>query len=122
MEVHIKCQFAPCDCIISGSEPFCSVDCEQASSQSVERQFCQCTHAGCCMENQQRLTVDATGLRDSFHFFARGQVTLEYDSRENLIQQLTDLITALSDLVPKDLDRRPAASLLSGRLAKSQSA
>jgi hypothetical protein len=39
-----KCQHGPCACPRRNGSCFCSSYCEQADSQAVERDYCQCEH------------------------------------------------------------------------------
>ena len=60
MDGNSKCQLTACQCRTEGGRSYCSADCEQAASQGVEREFCQCPHPGCTSAGQDFLQVDAT--------------------------------------------------------------
>lgn len=42
--LHWKCNYGPCHCRVERSGAYCCRECEQASAQGVERDYCQCAH------------------------------------------------------------------------------
>ena len=123
MNHEVKCQLAVCHCKAQAGRLYCSDDCEQAASQGVEREFCQCAHDGCKSDTANVLPVDPAGIRESFRFFSSGQITIEYENLDDLTHQVLALAAALSSEEKKDspatgnrtLERRAVTSE-SGRL------
>ena len=42
-----KCALSVCTCLAAGPDAYCSDYCRGAATHGVERDFCQCAHAGC---------------------------------------------------------------------------
>jgi hypothetical protein len=96
MDGESKCQLTACQCRTEAGRPYCSADCEQAASQGVEREFCQCPHPGCTRAGQDFVEVDAAGLCQSSGFFSRGAITISYSDLDDLTRQVLALAAALS--------------------------
>jgi hypothetical protein len=92
VEDQEKCGLAFCSCRVSPGRCYCSVDCEQAATQAVERNFCQCSHGQCCAGGQRAL--DTLRLSDLISI-APGRVTIECSSLESLREQMVLLAEAL---------------------------
>ena len=115
MESQRKCQLAVCGCRAQDGKLYCSDDCRQAASQGIQRDFCQCAHAGCEMPVY---TVNAgkLDLPDSISS-APGWVTIEYSNFEDLRNQLLLLAQSLNN-EREILSFRPEAGPRRGPLAE----
>jgi hypothetical protein len=130
MNNELKCLWAACHCKAQTGRLYCCDDCEQAASQGVERDFCQCSHAGCESYASNTLEVDPAEVRESFRFFTRGQITIQYENLGDLTRQVLALAEALSSEETKDspgiasrsVERRSIASEPGRKLAQSQPA
>jgi hypothetical protein len=100
VENQRKCQLTVCDCRAPAGDPYCSEYCQQAASQAIARDFCQCTHAGCQQPASQSNTENGRELPASISD-APGWLTIEYASADDLRRQLQRLAQAL--------DQQPAA-------------
>jgi hypothetical protein len=86
------CGLAACRCRVAHGCSYCSVDCEQAATQGVERNFCQCWHGQCSSGGQT--AADTLHVSDLISI-APGRVTIECYSLESLREQLLVLSEAL---------------------------
>jgi hypothetical protein len=96
MDGKSKCQLTACQCRTEAGRPYCSADCEQAASQGVEREFCQCPHPGCTSAGQDFREVDAAEVHQSSEFFSPGAITISYSDFDDLTRQVLALAAALS--------------------------
>jgi hypothetical protein len=130
MDGKSKCQLTACQCSREAGRPYCSADCEQAASQGVEREFCQCPHPGCTSAGQDFLEVDAAEVCQSSQFFSPGAITISYSDFDDLTRQVLALAAALSHderqqgngNVDAELTRRPVASQSVSGQVKSRTA
>jgi hypothetical protein len=42
-----KCALTVCTCLAVTPDVYCSDYCQEAATHGIERDFCQCAHAGC---------------------------------------------------------------------------
>ena len=110
-----KCKYPVCNCKARIGNPFCSDYCEQAVSQAVQKDFCQCAHA-LCDEHSHEVRLNSAKLPRSI-YVAPGQVTIEYSSVQHLREQVMLLAEALDDFNQKAVQdaveaaiRRPSLS------------
>ncbi len=96
LTARLKCQLSVCNCRSETGNQYCSDYCEQAASQGIEKEFCQCAHGNCSRSAVKSNAQDAVGLPDSI-CFAPGRVTIEFDSMQHLTDQLMLLANAVSD-------------------------
>jgi hypothetical protein len=101
VETQQKCQLAVCECRTSAENPYCSEYCQQAASQAIQRDFCQCSHAGCEQLSHPIHTGRLPGLPASISCIP-GQLMIEYASVEDLRRQL-QLLTQALDQQPEAL-------------------
>lgn len=125
MEHQQKCQFAVCGCRAQDGKLYCSDDCRQAASQGIQRDFCQCAHAGCEMP-VYTVNADKLDLPD-LTSTAPGWVTIEYSNFEDLRNQLLLLAQSLNneeEVVPFRTDAAPrrGPSIAEISMRKAQSA
>jgi hypothetical protein len=89
-----KCQLSVCCCTARAGDGYCSDYCEQAASQGIPKDFCQCAHAYCDIPADPRSRREPLALPESIHV-GLGQVTLECRTLEHLREQLRLLTEAL---------------------------
>ena len=117
MDKQERCALSVCGCLVSRGHSYCSVDCEQAAAQGVDRNYCQCFHRQCSSEEQT--PVDGLHISD-FISLAPGRVIIECFSIESLREQLVLLSAALN----RDADRvrvsiEPSLRRQPGRIVSS---
>jgi hypothetical protein len=89
-----ECQLSVCRCPARAGNGYCSKYCEQAASQGIPKDFCQCAHAHCDTPDYPRNRRERLELPESIHV-GPGQVTLECRTLEYLREQLRLLAEAL---------------------------
>ena len=58
----IKCRHVPCMCIVRSEGDYCSEYCEQATTQGIERDYCQCEHGCVARQSSDDAALVATGV------------------------------------------------------------
>jgi hypothetical protein len=96
VENQQKCQLAVCGCRTQDGNPYCSDDCQQAASQAIPRDFCQCAHGG-CEKPIYHLRADSTVDFSSSISSVPGWLTIEYFSFEDLRRQLLLIAQAIDN-------------------------
>jgi hypothetical protein len=121
-----KCQLSVCCCPARAGNGYCSDYCEQAASQGIPKDFCQCAHAHCDMPVDWRSRREPLQLPDSIHV-GPGQVTFACRTLEHLREQLRLLAEALEvryealQTALETAPRRPVMSEISA-VGRAQSA
>jgi hypothetical protein len=47
MRTQYKCALTVCACLTKAAGAYCCDYCKEAATHATERNFCQCSHAGC---------------------------------------------------------------------------
>ena len=106
-----KCKLGVCTCMARPGDSYCSDYCRQASSQGLQRDFCQCEHS-ICTKVAEAFETSSASLPGSISF-APGLVTIQYSDVLDLRDQLI-LLAARLEAEPAEFPgRRPAARELS---------
>jgi hypothetical protein len=57
-----KCRHVPCVCTVQQEGAYCSEYCEQAATQGIERDYCQCEHGCIAGRSSDEAAFAATGV------------------------------------------------------------
>lgn len=93
MDDQHRCELSVCTCSTEAGTQYCSVNCEQAATIGIEKDFCQCAHAECRTHQMNELDHPVE-LPESIHL-APGRVTIECRNMEHLRDQLMRLAEAI---------------------------
>jgi hypothetical protein len=91
-----NCALSVCSCKTQVGKLYCSEYCEQAASQGMQRDYCQCGHAGCDTAASADEAPDQLSVPESISFTA-GRVVIQCSSIEHLREQIGVLSKALND-------------------------
>ena len=113
VENQRKCQLAVCGCRTREGSLYCSDDCQQAASQAIARDFCQCAHEGCEKPVYHTHADNAINLSDAISS-APGWLMIEYSSLKDLHSQLLLLAQSIDNQSKETLPLRADTTLRRG--------